>query len=513
MKLRRIWGIIAVSLSTVLLTSGCIKLEMDMTVATDDTVSGDMVFAISKSLAEMGAEEAESESASTPETDNLFADAENVTIEPFDDGEFVGSSYSFEGLPLTQFAPKVGDSSALAIERQGDNLVISGVLDTSAEGEELEENPFADSIMAGFAASTSIRVSITLPGEIIETNGQIDGQTITWKGAFGQKLDLQAVAVSPVSTPISWILVVGIAGILLGLGGVTFAVIMGRRKQLSPKTESGTKDSKESKPKKQTKAEILAAKALAARPWYQKKRFAFPAIGLFVLSFLAIAIGLMQPKAGTTSADSSSPSSSPSESSEVEEGKEDSGASGSNQPAVTQPAPQAAPAEEASKAPVAAPSGREAPALEVSPSETELQFYARQDALTFWSENLTSRTGLINWLVDGWGYSYEDAVYGTDSLGVDWYIEASAMANTLISEYFYSRLALIMDLELEGFSTDEAVWGVDNWAYDWYDEAYYRAWDLIQEQGYTEQEAYDQMISELYTAEEVDYGTYWAAQG
>jgi hypothetical protein len=521
MKLRRIWGLIAVSLSTVLLTTGCIKLEMDMTVATDDTVSGNMVFAISKSLAEMGAEESDAESSSTPETDNLFADAENVTIEPFDDGEFVGSSYSFEGLPLSQFAPQVGDNSAFAIERQGDNLVISGVLDTSAEGEELEENPFADSIMEGFAASTSIRVTVTLPGEIIETNGQVDGQTITWKGAFGEKLDLQAVAVSPLSTPINWLLVGGIAGIVLGIGGVVLTVLLGRKKQGTPKTETGKKDSKGAKPKKQTKAEILAAEALAARPWYQKKRFAFPAMGLFVVSLAAIAVGLMQLQAGSTSSDASKPSPTSSESSEdTKEGDSETGSSqpsatgGAVQPPATQaPPPASAPVAVAPKVEEApAPVSRDAPVVTASPSETEGQFLARQDAVYYWADSWYSRTGLINWLMY-LGYTYEDSVYGTDSIGTDWTYDAYLGAKELIAEYYYSRIGLIMDLEAEGFTLNEAVSGVDQLGHDWYEEAYALAYEYVFYDGYTEQEAYAQLINDGFTEDEAVYGSYWAAQG
>jgi len=536
MKLRRIWGIIAVSLSTVLLTTGCIKLEMDMTVSTDDTVSGTMVFALSKSLAELATED--SESATTPETDNLFANAENVKIEPFDDGDFVGSTYSFEALPLTQFAPQVGDSSAFAIERQGNKLVISGVLDTSAEGEDMEDNPFADSIMEGFAASTSIRVSVTLPGEIIDTNGQVDGQTITWKGAFGEKLELQAVSVSPLSSPINWLLVGGIGGIVLGIVGLAVTWLSTRKKPKADSTPSGKSESKAAKPKKQTKAEILAAEALAARPWYQKKRFAFPALGFLVVSLLAIAIGLLQPQAGSPNLTASSPSPSSSEESEEtqeenseEESSQQSGSSGATQSAAPQAPVQAPPPAAAPQAPVQAPPPaaapvaiapkvevapaqpvREAPVVTVAPSETEGQFLAREDALFYWSQDWYSRDGLINWLMY-LGYSYEDSVYGTDSIGSSWYYDAFLAAQEYISEYYYSRYGLILALEAEGFTTDQATYGVDDLGHDWYEEAYALALEYIVYEGYTELEAYNELLIDGFTEAEADYGSYWAAQG
>lgn len=536
MNLRRIWGFVAVSVATVLMTTGCIKLEMDMTVAKDDTVSGTMVFALAKSvadLAEQSSEDQDSSEAVNPvTTDNLFANSENVVIEAYDDGSFVGTSYTFENIPLAQLAPEVGDNSTLAIKRQGDNLVVSGVLDTSSEGESLEENPLGDSFVEVITASTSIRITITLPGEILETNGVVDGQSITWTGKFGQKLDIQAVAVSPLEEPINWLVVGGLIGLLLALVGGLSAWLLTRKKpkdgdrtnteKLSK--ENGAKEisSKETKAKKLTKEEILAAEALAARPWYQKKRFAFPAIGMVALSLVAIAAGLLLPKSGPSSASSPGSANDPSASSSATSFPEptdspkvsaspSAGTGSSSGSQSAQPAPpQAAPAPEAQKVEVPPPANRVPPAQQIAPSESDGQLYAREDALFYWSSNWYSRNGLINWLVDN-GHSYADASYGVDSLGVDWFSEASGMANYYISDLYFSRVGLIAQLEYEGFTTSQATFGVDSLKYDWFEEAYYLAWEYIQNQGFTEEEAYAQLISEYFTAAEAEYGSYWAA--
>jgi hypothetical protein len=111
------------------------------------------------------------------------------------------------------------------------------------------------------------------------------------------------------------------------------------------------------------------------------------------------------------------------------------------------------------------------------------------------------------------GYSYEDSVYGTDSLGADWSYDALLGAEDLISQSFYSRLGLIFALEDEGFTTAEATSGVDQMNYDWYQEAYALALDYIVYSGYTEQEANDQLIAELFTADEASWGSSLAAQG
>jgi hypothetical protein len=355
-------------------------------------------------------------------------------------------------------------------------------------------------------------MSITLPGEIIQTNGKVDGQTITWTSSFGEKLELQAVAASPLAGPINWLLIIGLAVLALGLaGGLGFWFISKNK----PKPVAGSKSNKsttDAKGKKQSKTEVLAAEALALRPWYQKKRFAFPAIGALAFSLFAIALGLLLPaQDSNNSADSES-------SSEAAQRDKDAKASADGSvegeaaqetqaaaPAPAQPAPQVI----IVKVQEPAPEGRTPPVEEAAPSETESQQWAREDASYYWSQAYYSRSGLINYLVD-LGYSYADAEYGTDSLGVDWYSEASYMANWYLSGIYMSRSGLIGQLEWEGFSTDEATYGTDSIGANWYDQAYGRAVELIG-QGYTEQEAYDYLISDSYTEDEAFYGSYFAA--
>ena len=510
MNIKRLWRLVSVSLAVVLLTTGCIKLEMDLTVATDDTVSGTMVFAIAKSITDLAAEDAES--SPTSSTQELFPANQDVKSEPFDDGEYVGTTYTFDDLPLEELAPEVGDESSLSIKRQGDNLVVSGLLDTGSYEADLESNPLAASLTEGFADLTSIKMSITLPGEIIQTNGKVDGQTITWTSSFGEKLELQAVAASPLAGPINWLLIIGLAVLALGLaGGLGFWFISKNK----PKPVAGSKSNKsttEAKGKKQSKTEVLAAEALALRPWYQKKRFAFPAIGALAFSLFAIALGLLLPaQDANNSADSESSSEAAQRDKDAKASADGSGEGDAAQetqaaaPAPAQPAPQVI----IVKVQEPAPAGRTPPAEEVAPSETESQQWAREDASYYWSQAWYSRSGLINYLVD-LGYSYADAEYGTDSLGVDWYSEASGMANWYLSGIYMSRSGLIGQLEWEGFSADEATYGTDSTGADWYLQAWGKAVELIAE-GYTEQEAYDYLISDSYTEDEAFYGSYFAA--
>ena len=266
-----------------------------------------------------------------------------------------------------------------------------------------------------------------------------------------------------------------------------------------------------SKSQKSSVASSNTSKTPDARPWYQMKRVAFPAIGLVALSMFALAFGLIQSQPGSSSAvnknsgASASPSASPS-SSKVTDG----GATASQAP-VQAPAPaQPAPAPPAPKPAPPQPSSKEASAQAAEETETDNQYYAREDAYYFWSNAWYSRSGLINELVNTMGHSYADAEYGVDFQGIDWSTEAFGMAATFIGDYYYSRESLIVTLIGEGFSASEAEYGADSLDWDWYREAYLYAVDLFN-QGYLEEEIYNELIGVYFTEDEAFYGSYFAA--
>jgi hypothetical protein len=224
-------GALALAMIVLLLTAGCMKLDMNLEVSSQDTVSGDVTFAISKSLAEMGQENGGQ--AGVPATDNLFGGDVNAEVTPFDDGKFVGSTYKLDAVPLENFAT-TNDSSQLSIVRDGDYLVVSGLLDMTGGDpdsiKEAMENPFTSALFDG----TSIRVAITLPGTIESASGEVDGNTVVWEGTMGDSLDISAKAKAPLPGSVDWMLVGGIAVLLLAVVAIVF---IGRRKNKGKKSK------------------------------------------------------------------------------------------------------------------------------------------------------------------------------------------------------------------------------------------------------------------------------------
>ena len=72
-----------------------------------------------------------------------------------------------------------------------------------------------------------------------------------------------------------------------------------------------------------------------------------------------------------------------------------------------------------------------------------------------------SRSGLIEQL-EYEGFTYDQAVYGTNNCGADWNEQAAKSAKSYLNTMSFSRDGLIEQLEYEGFTHDQAVFGVNS---------------------------------------------------
>lgn len=166
----------------VLVLSGCMKLEMNLELRSDDTVNGDVVFAVSRELLSLAGGSFEDFKT---ETDSPVPEGVEVTTEPYEDDDFVGERYTFEGAALSEFAG--GGADELSITRLGDTFVVVGSLDMSDTGTEGFEG--AEQLLESFDMS----VSVTFPGEVESATGEIDGNTVTWELKPGQNVQIEAV--------------------------------------------------------------------------------------------------------------------------------------------------------------------------------------------------------------------------------------------------------------------------------------------------------------------------------
>src|SRR4026207_1068089 len=198
-----------------LLLSGCFKVNMDVEVSPENTVSGTAVIAVDESLLELSGQSA----------DQLFKDMDlsslpaGATTEKYQEDGFIGQQITFSDVPLAEFTGNnalsgtgTGSGDQLNIVRQGDEFHVTGAFDMSGPeftGTEVPEQ---------FLESFEFTISIMFPGEVKSATGEIDGRTVTWKPTFGKNTRVEAVAsaIPSASSPLLMILLIAAGALVLG---------------------------------------------------------------------------------------------------------------------------------------------------------------------------------------------------------------------------------------------------------------------------------------------------------
>jgi len=230
---RRLRTAIAAALAAVglLALAGCMKVDMDMTLSEDDTVSGSIVMAVSNSLAEtMGMEPGELwDQAGGELSQNL---PEGASQEPYSDDEYTGTRYTFTEAPISQISGEGGED--LTITRDGDNYVVDGTMNLSEGSEQLEQLP--QNVQDAF----DVRLAITFPGAVSDATGTVDGTTVTWTPQVGEDTEIHAVGAATAGSSFPWWIVGLVVGLVV-IGLVVWFVVRNNRRP-APVTGTATGD-------------------------------------------------------------------------------------------------------------------------------------------------------------------------------------------------------------------------------------------------------------------------------
>ena len=212
MKTRRFRRVLGCAALAVLL-AGCFKVNMDLDVTADNTVSGTAVVAVEESLLELSGQN----------VDQLLADMDLSDLppgseaEPYEEDGFVGRQITFEEVALDEFTGNgtlsgTASGEELNIVREGDEFHVTGGFDMS--GQEFTGTEIPQQFLDNF----EFRISIPFPGPVSSASGDIDGNTVTWEPRVGRNTEIQAVAsaIPSSSSPLLMIVLVAAGAILLG---------------------------------------------------------------------------------------------------------------------------------------------------------------------------------------------------------------------------------------------------------------------------------------------------------
>ena len=257
-RTRRFAGM-ALALSAVaFLLTGCLKLDMALTLSSDNTVSGSIVFAFDKTLLAASGQSAEEAIGSQ----GLFSsDTEGVTSTPYKDDKFEGVTYTFESIPLSKFAES-SQADSLTIKRVGDEFIVSGTMDMSG-GDTSTGDPTMDAQVQEAFKSAEIRIAITFPGEVVSSNGTVSGNTVTWTPKIGEKTTLEATGKATAGSSMMLILI--LAGVAL-IVVVVVVVLISRKGKGSKAPEAPAEDAVSAEPPAEVSAADPAPPAAPVAP-------------------------------------------------------------------------------------------------------------------------------------------------------------------------------------------------------------------------------------------------------
>lgn len=189
--------------ATVLFLTGCVKLDVDLTVGEGDTVSGTYILAIDRSVLQLTGQDADqfyNQLSSSLDTAALPEGA-SADVEKYDQDNFVGAKITVKNIPISELsdlgrtasadsASASASTSTFTLTHDGDLYHFRAVIDTSSSA--LGNSPI--SIPAQVTSNAELRVKMTFPGEVTETNGSMSGTSVTWEPKLGDTAELTATA-------------------------------------------------------------------------------------------------------------------------------------------------------------------------------------------------------------------------------------------------------------------------------------------------------------------------------
>ncbi|MFG1712365.1 LppM family (lipo)protein [Micromonospora sp. NPDC049203] len=242
---RRTFGL-AACLALVAILSGCMQLNLGLTVNNDDTVSGQLLLTAPKSvLKQRNPDPAVAFAELRPNIPSLPPGAETR----YEDATSYGIQIAYRKTPLAQFT-----SESVNLVRDDDLYRFSLPLDPKKYGGKVgQQDPRQQQ---AFLTLMEFEISVTFPGRVLDTNGTVTGRSVTWKVVANQPkpAELRAVAQAPpppATSPAAvvtgngsfpWLAVAGAVIVLLLVVGVALVLLMRRRRSHGGPDATATTD-------------------------------------------------------------------------------------------------------------------------------------------------------------------------------------------------------------------------------------------------------------------------------
>lgn len=196
--------------------TGCIKVDADLKVSKDETVSGRMLLAVDKTVAQ--------QLGSSPDKirqqieDSIKKGAPSgVSCKAYDEGNYVGTDCTLDKVPFDQMSGS-GEGD-FQFEKQGERFVVTGGTGNATQLPNQASLPKPD-----------VKFKITMPGKILEhdAGAQVDGNAATYTDPT-KMTNIRLVSDSSGASFPVWVIVLLAALAVLIVGAIVFFVLRGRK--------------------------------------------------------------------------------------------------------------------------------------------------------------------------------------------------------------------------------------------------------------------------------------------
>ncbi|WP_327038234.1 LppM family (lipo)protein [Micromonospora maris] len=192
-RIKTLHGVVCLVLLATL--SGCMQLNIGLTVKADDTVSGQLLLTAERKVLTLNNKTVEQGFADLRQNIPALPPGPET---PYATDTHFGFQINYQNMPLDQF-----DSESLRIVRANDRYVFTLPLDPKKYGGKVAEQDPEN--QARFMLLMSFEIAVTFPGRVLDVNagGQVNDRTVTWRVNPNEPkpVELRAVAEAPPRPP------------------------------------------------------------------------------------------------------------------------------------------------------------------------------------------------------------------------------------------------------------------------------------------------------------------------
>ncbi|GAA1146221.1 hypothetical protein GCM10009630_50930 [Kribbella jejuensis] len=196
--------------------TGCVKIDGDLKVGSNETVSGSMKIGVDKQLLQSSGQSLD-KIRQQIESSIKSSATEGVTCKSYEDSKYVGSDCTFSNVPFD----KMGGASedGVGFSKDGDKVTVK-----------VNGGSIGNNLPSG-GSQPDVNLKITMPGKILEHDdgAKVSGRTATYDSL--DKLGKISLTSEASSGFPAWALILIIVVLLLVIAAVVFFVLRSRKRK------------------------------------------------------------------------------------------------------------------------------------------------------------------------------------------------------------------------------------------------------------------------------------------